>query len=114
MEQDDNTEMALLDDQTGLITSKTLGDEKECPKKKYVKKVGRFECDLCGRIFSFARSLTTHLLLHTKDYRFVCEVLLKIIKTCDFFYNLISLFSFLCRFVVKSLLQKLELPNILV
>jgi len=74
---EDNAEISLLDDQTGFITSKPLEGE-ECTKKKYVKKVGRFECDLCGRVFSFARSLTTHLLLHTKDYRYVCEVGLEI------------------------------------
>ncbi|CAG9799151.1 unnamed protein product [Chironomus riparius] len=71
---EDNADVALLDDQTGFITSKTE-EENECiKKKKYVKKVGRFECEFCARIFSFARSLTTHLLLHTKDYRFVCEI----------------------------------------
>lgn len=59
-----------LDEETGIITED--GAEKE--KKKYVRKKGRYECDLCGRVFSLARSLTQHLLLHTKTYRFVCEV----------------------------------------
>ncbi|KAG5675918.1 hypothetical protein PVAND_005777 [Polypedilum vanderplanki] len=58
-----------LDEETGIIT--TSAEEKE--KKKYVRKKGRFECELCGRIFSLARSLTQHLLLHSKTYRYVCE-----------------------------------------
>ena len=78
VEDEESSEMALLDDQTGFITSKPSEEEKEYPKKKYVKKTGRYECDLCGRIFKFSRSLTVHLLLHTKDYRFVCEVRISI------------------------------------
>lgn len=43
-------------------------------KKKYPRKSGRFECDLCGRVLKTNRSLSQHLLLHSKNYQFICEV----------------------------------------
>lgn len=45
-------------------------------RKKYPRKVvtGRFECDLCGRILKTSRSLSQHLMLHSKYYQFICEV----------------------------------------
>lgn len=105
---EDDEEETRLDEQTGLIISKPAVEN---PKKKYIKKTGRYECDLCGRIFNFAKSLTTHLLLHTKDYRFVCEVnffMIKIAITKLFKENNVL---FIIRYVVKSLQQKLALKS---
>jgi predicted nucleic acid-binding Zn ribbon protein len=69
LEIDETENQMRLDEETGIITAAAV--EKE--KKKYIRKKGRYECDLCGRIFSMARSLTQHLLLHSKTYRYVCE-----------------------------------------
>lgn len=56
-----------LDATTGLMTVKS-----EHMKKRYPRKTGRFECDLCGRIFTTLRSLKIHMDLHTsKLQRFV-------------------------------------------
>lgn len=53
-------------------------------KKKYPRKVGSFECDLCGRILKSNRSLSQHLLLHSKIYQYVCEV--KLLLHLTFFF----------------------------
>lgn len=61
-------------------------------KKKYPRKVGRFECDLCGRILKTNRSLSQHLLLHSKSYQFVCEVsFIKILILILLKYNFLEL-----------------------
>lgn len=55
----------VLDETTGLLVSWNRPR-----KKKYPRKKGRFECDLCGRIFTTVRSLKIHLDLHTSNTRF--------------------------------------------
>lgn len=52
----------VLDETTGLLVSWNRPR-----KKKYPRKKGRFECDLCGRIFTTVRSLKIHLDLHTSN-----------------------------------------------
>lgn len=49
----------VLDEATGMLVTWSR------PRKKYPRKKGRFECDLCGRIFTTVRSLKIHLDLHT-------------------------------------------------
>lgn len=68
---DDDAECLKLDEETGLVVS-TSKDKK--PRKKYPRKTGRFECDLCGRILRTSASLNQHFMLHSKIYRYVCEV----------------------------------------
>lgn len=62
-ESRDETIEPSLDASTGLMT---LGFEHI--KKKYPRKTGRFECDLCGRIFTTLRSLKIHMDLHTSKF----------------------------------------------
>jgi hypothetical protein len=60
-----------LDEETGLIT---IREKEKKPRKRYPRKTGRYECDLCGRILKTSMSLNQHFLLHSKIYRYVCEV----------------------------------------
>ncbi|CRL00844.1 CLUMA_CG014095, isoform A [Clunio marinus] len=66
LESNDETKDPVLDEFTGLIVKYTT------QKKRYPRKTGRFECDLCGRVFTTLKSLTMHMDLHTNSHRFVC------------------------------------------
>jgi hypothetical protein len=60
--ENDETLEPTLDEMTGMLVTGP-------PRKKYPKKTGRFECDLCGRIFTTVRSLKSHMDLHTSEFR---------------------------------------------
>lgn len=62
-----------LDEETGLIVPTAIVKEKK-PRKRYPRKTGRYECDLCGRILKTSTSLNQHFLLHSQIFRYVCEV----------------------------------------
>lgn len=59
-ESRDESNEPSLDASTGLMSVAY-----EQRRKKYPRKTGRFECDLCGRVFTTLRSLKIHMDLHT-------------------------------------------------
>jgi len=61
-----NNSYMTLDETTGIVI------EVKSERKKYVRKTGKFECDLCGRYFTTIRSLKIHMTLHTS--RFIDDV----------------------------------------
>lgn len=88
-----------LDEETGLIVSSA---KEKKSRKRYPRKTGRYECDLCGRILKTSTSLNQHFLLHSQIFRYVCEV------SSIFVLIIKIIIEFPFRLVVKSSQLELE------
>lgn len=62
-------------EETGIpgIVKEELLEDGEKVKKKYKRKKGAFECDLCGKILCTVKSLESHLMLHSNTQRYICH-----------------------------------------
>lgn len=74
MKKSASTEFELLDEL--IVDSDPFSKTKniKVKKKKYPKKIIHYECNLCGRTLNSSKSLSTHMMLHSNVYQFICEV----------------------------------------
>ena len=59
-----------------------------------------YECDTCGKKFTSHKSLDTHKLLHSDDFKYFCPV-----RACFFSFENILVFNFSIDFSVIPLAQ---------